>query len=77
MKIKCLTETIAANLPSIDGVAWHVDMYREPISLDYGFLIAARFKVPETLSVDEIVSRALGKAHEITSAGQIKLDIEK
>jgi len=73
MNEQTLTDLIYPNLPEIDGVVWRVWLAGKP-SGEYFVYISSRFEVDP--SNGESLEYIFQKVNQITSGGQVKLELE-
>jgi hypothetical protein len=75
-RCKAISNSILSNLPVINGVQWRVESYLVPRTYNHGISISARFEVGPSLTDDDLYE-IKNKVHQITSSGQILLELEK
>jgi len=80
--VESMKKGIEQGLPEIEGVTWELDIYEKCASdNEIGVSLVANFDVyKNTMSRNvaaDIASSILSKIHEITSKGQVLLELEK
>jgi hypothetical protein len=74
-----LKEALLREMPQIEGVTWQLDIIElvsHGFSRQVGVSINAHFKVAHSEDKGELVNSIGKKLHEITSNGQVLLELE-
>jgi hypothetical protein len=69
-------EYLESELPKIEGVEWKIDSFRSNRGTEVGLSAVFVLPNPVTCSQSETYAYAGNKIHQITSGGQVKLELE-
>ena len=77
-EISSLCQSLENSIPKIDGVEFKLELYEVfDSSMELGVTLSATFRVFNGSLQDDIYGVIVRKLHEITSNGQVLLELEK